>query len=140
MSRLECTSPIPSCSALETVENTPGIESVYSKYNFTQESKPDLVMTSYEETIIDLSNSEKVLIIQGPTGCGKTTQVPQFILDHYKRNNKYCKIAVTQPRKIAAITVARRVSQERGWPLGTVVGYKVSLEGQVSDYLMGTYK
>lgn len=67
-----------------------------------------------------------VLVIQGPTGCGKTTQVPQYILDQCKERQEYCNIAVTQPRRIATITVARRVCQERGWTLGTVCGYQVS--------------
>lgn len=64
-------------------------------------------------------------IIQGPTGSGKTTQVPQFILDHYAGESRYCNIAVTQPRKIAAVSIAQRVCDERGWELGTVCGYQV---------------
>lgn len=132
MTELECATPsLPNDYICEAM-NDPDQENIYTKYNFTQETKPDLVMSSYEQTILDLIASENILIIQGPTGCGKSTQVPQYMLDHCKRMNQYCKIAVTQPRKIAAITVARRVSQERGWPLGTVVGYKVGLEGMVS--------
>lgn len=66
-----------------------------------------------------------MLIVQGPTGCGKTTQVPQYILDYCRENNQYCNIVVTQPRRIAAVSVARRVCTERGWALGTVCGYQV---------------
>lgn len=67
-----------------------------------------------------------VVVIQGPTGCGKTTQVPQYILDHCRESKEYCNIVVTQPRRLATITVARRVCQERSWTLGTVCGYQVS--------------
>lgn len=77
--------------------------------------------------ITDMISSNSVIVIQGPTGCGKSTQVPQFILDHCQSQKKYCNIAVTQPRRIAATSVARRVSEERGWPVGTVVGYQVYL-------------
>ena len=69
--------------------------------------------------------SNQVTIIQGSTGSGKTTQVPQYILDHYAEKGEYCNIIVTQPRRIAAVSIARRVSQERGWPLGSVCGYQV---------------
>lgn len=66
-----------------------------------------------------------MLVIQGPTGCGKTTQVPQYILDYCRESNTYCNIIVTQPRRIAAISVAKRVCVERGWALGTICGYQV---------------
>ena len=64
-------------------------------------------------------------IIEGPTGSGKTTQVPQFILDHYAEESRYCNIVVTQPRKIAATSICRRVCDERGWAEGSVCGYQV---------------
>lgn len=69
--------------------------------------------------------TNEVLIIQGHTGCGKTTQVPQFILDDYRSRNQLCNIVVTQPRRIAAISVAHRVCEERNWGIGTVCGYQV---------------
>ena len=69
--------------------------------------------------------SNQVTIIQGSTGSGKTTQVPQYILDHYAEKGEYCNIIVTQPRRIAAMSIAKRVCQERGWPLGSVCGYQV---------------
>lgn len=66
-----------------------------------------------------------VIVIQGPTGCGKTTQVPQWILDDCYESRRPCKIIVTQPRRIAAISIAQRVAHERGWDVGGVVGYQV---------------
>lgn len=71
-------------------------------------------------------DTNQVVIILGSTGCGKTTQVPQYILDHHAKTRKRCNIIVTQPRRIAASSVARRVCDERDWQLSTIVGYQVS--------------
>ncbi|CAB4064146.1 TDRD9 [Lepeophtheirus salmonis] len=78
--------------------------------------------------IIKQIEANKVTIITGLTGCGKTTRVPQFIFDHCFSNNMYCNIIVTQPRRIAAHSVARRICDERGLKLGGLVGYKVGLD------------
>ena len=69
--------------------------------------------------------SQQVTVIEGETGCGKTTQVPQYILDHYAAQGRYCNIVVTQPRRIAAISIARRVCSERQWQDGGICGYQV---------------
>lgn len=62
--------------------------------------------------------------------CGKTTQVPQFILDLYLNASDLhlCNILCTQPRRISAIAVAERVSEERADSLGRIVGYQIRLE------------
>jgi len=75
--------------------------------------------------IVDMVESQQVTVIEGETGCGKTTQVPQYILDYYAAHGRYCNIIVTQPRRIAAISIARRVCAERGWQLGRICGYQV---------------
>lgn len=66
-------------------------------------------------------------MLRGPTGCGKTTKVPQFILDDYKERNLFCNIVVAQPRRIAASSNAKRVCNERGWTCGSIVGYQVPI-------------
>ncbi|KAJ1555198.1 ATPdependent RNA helicase [Nowakowskiella sp. JEL0078] len=85
--------------------------------------------------IVDSTRNNQVVVVSGETGCGKTTQVPQFILDNYIENSKgsQCKILVTQPRRISAIGVAQRVAAERGEPLGTTVGYQIRLESVMSE-------
>ena len=70
----------------------------------------------------------QISILSGPTGCGKSTQVPQYILDQHAREKKMVNIIVTQPRKIAASSLAKRVCQERDWRLGGLVGYQVGLD------------
>lgn len=59
---------------------------------------------------------------------GKTTQVPQYILDSHVKEKKYCNIIVTQPRRIAATSIARRVCNERSWDLGRQCGYQIGLD------------
>ncbi|CAL9072844.1 unnamed protein product [Musa acuminata var. zebrina] len=73
----------------------------------------------------------QVIVISGETGCGKTTQLPQYVLESEIESGRgaFCSIICTQPRRISAMAVAERVSAERGENLGETVGYKVRLEG-----------
>ncbi|XP_029835089.3 ATP-dependent RNA helicase TDRD9 [Ixodes scapularis] len=93
----------------------------------------DLPIASCKDQLIKMVETYPVVVVQGATGCGKTTQVPQYLLDHFASKGQHCNIVVTQPRRIAAISVARRVCQERGWSLGTVVGYQVGMDNQTSE-------
>ncbi|XP_028166135.1 probable ATP-dependent RNA helicase spindle-E [Ostrinia furnacalis] len=106
---------------------------VYNKYSFQRkEDTNNLAINEYKQEILDRIRGFPVVIIEGPTGCGKTTQVPQWILDDSYQNRKPCKVIVTQPRRIAAISIAKRVAQERGWDVGGLVGYQVGLENRTS--------
>ena len=78
--------------------------------------------------MINTIESNQVTVIQGETGSGKTTQVAQYILDHYSQMNKYCNIIVTQPRRIAAMSIARHICNKRNWTLGQVCGYQVGIQ------------
>ncbi|XP_037898352.1 LOW QUALITY PROTEIN: dosage compensation regulator-like, partial [Glossina fuscipes] len=71
-----------------------------------------------------------VVIIRGNTGCGKTTQIAQYILEDYIQSGQgaFCDIYVTQPRRISAISVAERVANECCENLGESVGYSVRFE------------
>ncbi len=71
--------------------------------------------------------ANQVTIVSGETGCGKTTQIPQYVLEeHLNSNNK--RVAVTQPRRVAAITIAEHVARELGTQLAQEVGYSVRFE------------
>ena len=72
--------------------------------------------------------------MSGETGCGKTTQVPQFLLDDMIESEKgaSCYIICTQPRRISAVSVAERVADERGEKIGQSVGYQIRLESKKS--------
>nr|KAF6269981.1 tudor domain containing 9 [Myotis myotis] len=89
---------------------------------------PDLPINRCKEEVISLIESNSVVIIHGATGSGKSTQLPQYVLDHCLQRGAYCHIAVTQPRKIGASSMARWISRERAWTLGGLVGYQVGLE------------
>ncbi|XP_028982215.1 dosage compensation regulator isoform X2 [Diachasma alloeum] len=80
--------------------------------------------------IMNAINENPVIIIRGNTGCGKTTQVCQFILDDYIASGQggYASIVVTQPRRISAVSVSDRVAVERCEQLGQSVGYSVRFE------------
>ncbi|XP_028250740.1 putative ATP-dependent RNA helicase DHX57 [Parambassis ranga] len=83
-----------------------------------------------KENILDILEQCQVLVVSGMTGCGKTTQIPQFILDASLSGpiGQVANILCTQPRRISAITVAQRVAQERAECLGNSVGYQIRLE------------
>ncbi|XP_063626042.1 ATP-dependent DNA/RNA helicase DHX36-like [Cydia splendana] len=80
--------------------------------------------------LLNIINNNQVVVISGETGCGKSTQVPQIILDNALCQNQgaYIHILVTQPRRIAASSLASRVAQERAEKLGNSVGYAMRLE------------
>uniref|UniRef100_A0A1B6DZY5 RNA helicase n=1 Tax=Clastoptera arizonana TaxID=38151 RepID=A0A1B6DZY5_9HEMI len=81
--------------------------------------------------LLEEIDKNSTIIIIGETGCGKTTQIPQFIHDLRLESNKT--IAITQPRRVAAITVAQRVASETNTQLGTLAGYCVRFEDVTSE-------
>lgn len=83
------------------------------------------------DVVLSAISQNQVIVVSGETGCGKTTQIPQFVLESEVEANRgaLCNIICTQPRKISAMSVSERVACERGEPLGESVGYKVRLEG-----------
>lgn len=80
-----------------------------------------------KESIIHAVKDSPILIIVGETGSGKTTQIPQFLLDGGFTSGQGL-IACTQPRRVAALTVAQRVAKERGGHVGHEVGYTVRFD------------
>jgi HrpA-like RNA helicase len=90
--------------------------------------RKELPIAAFREKILATIRENQVVIISGDTGSGKTTQVPQYILEEASELNLRCNIICTQPRRLAALSVAHRVSIERGERLGDVVGYQVSMD------------
>lgn len=77
-------------------------------------------------------SENRVTVIAGPTGCGKSTQVPQIISDAYDQLRPV-KILVVQPRRISAVALARRVAEEMGVKVGEEVGYHIGGRPQCDD-------
>ncbi|KAM4640544.1 ATP-dependent RNA helicase A isoform 2-T3 [Discoglossus pictus] len=92
-----------------------------------------LPVKHFEDEILTAVRNSPVVIIRGATGCGKTTQVPQYILDEFIRNDRaaQCNIVVTQPRRISAVSVAERVAFERAEEIGKSCGYSVRFESML---------
>ncbi|XP_028107993.1 DExH-box ATP-dependent RNA helicase DExH3 isoform X2 [Camellia sinensis] len=84
-----------------------------------------------KERLLQAIAQNQVVVISGETGCGKTTQLPQYILESEIESGRgsFCNIICTQPRRISAMALPRMSVYERGEPLGESVGYKVRLEG-----------
>ncbi|WP_300455743.1 ATP-dependent RNA helicase HrpA [Desulfobacula sp.] len=89
-------------------------------------SHPDLPITHKKNDIIQAIKKNAVVIISGETGSGKTTQIPKFCLDAGQGIKGL--IGCTQPRRIAAINVARRIAEELQETIGQSVGYKIRFD------------
>ncbi len=88
---------------------------------------PDLPITAWHDEIARTIREHQVVVVAGETGSGKTTQLPKICLELGRRS-----IGHTQPRRIAARTVAERVAEELGTELGDLVGYQVRFTRQAS--------
>eukprot|EP01031_Cornospumella_fuschlensis_P043696 gene43696-53438_t len=97
----------------------------------TDNSHLSLPIHAYASKIVDCVKKHQVTVLVGETGSGKSTQLPQILLDHglVPRDKG---IVCTQPRRVAAITIAQKVASERGVPLGQEVGYSVRFEDKSS--------
>ncbi|XP_078435192.1 RNA helicase family protein isoform X2 [Wolffia australiana] len=110
-----------------------------SQYREMQSARSSLPVAALRDRLLLLLKENDALVVCGETGCGKTTQVPQFILDDMIESGRgaYCNIICTQPRRIAAISVAERVSEERCEPppgcRNSLVGYQVRLDSARSE-------
>ncbi|XP_073305174.1 DExH-box ATP-dependent RNA helicase DExH5, mitochondrial-like isoform X3 [Primulina huaijiensis] len=84
-----------------------------------------------KDTILSVISQNQIVIISGETGCGKTTQIPQFILESEIESMRgaMCNILCSQPRRLSVMSVSERIATERMEKLGETVGFKVRLEG-----------
>ncbi len=103
-------------------------DDIYDRYDFSRQTLPNLPILDKSNNILAELDQNNIIIIQGNTGCGKTTQVPQIIIDAAKAKRERCNILVTQPRRLGTVTICQRVCQERNWIKGTVCGYHIGME------------
>jgi ATP-dependent RNA helicase DHX36 len=98
--------------------------------------KEELPMNQYRAQVIDVVENNTYSIIVGATGSGKTTQVPQILLEKAiaEQTGAACNIICTQPRRIAATSVAARVAAERGESLRQTVGHHVRFDAKTPEY------
>lgn len=102
------------------------------------ETRKSLPVYAYRDAFIEAIKEHQVLIIEGETGSGKTTQLPQFLYEAGFCNDKK-KVGCTQPRRVAAMSVAARVAEEMGTKLGALVGYSIRFEDCTSERTLIKY-
>ncbi|MBL9219483.1 MAG: ATP-dependent RNA helicase HrpA [Opitutaceae bacterium] len=98
---------------------------------FRIEYPPELPISARADEIIAAIREHQVLVLAGETGSGKTTQIPKMCL--VAGRGETGRIACTQPRRVAATSVARRVAEELNVPFGREVGCKIRFADQTSD-------
>ena len=95
------------------------------------EGRKKLPVYPYREEFLAAVKDHQILVLVGETGSGKTTQIPQYL--HEIGYSELGKIGCTQPRRVAAMSVAARVSQEMNVKLGKEVGYSIRFENCTSE-------
>ncbi|KAG2382425.1 hypothetical protein C9374_005627 [Naegleria lovaniensis] len=109
-----------------------------NKVTSMQEFRKTLPIYSMRDKLIQAVNENQVIIIVGETGSGKTTQLTQYLHEAgYTQNGK--KIGCTQPRRVAAMSVAARVADEMNTKLGDKVGYTIRFEDCTSENTLIKY-
>lgn len=93
----------------------------------------DLPVHQQRQEFLDIYQKHQIMVFVGETGSGKTTQIPQFVLFDEMPHLKNKQVACTQPRRVAAMSVAERVANEMDVKIGEEVGYSVRFEHKVSN-------
>ncbi|XP_033123605.1 pre-mRNA-splicing factor ATP-dependent RNA helicase DHX16-like [Anneissia japonica] len=113
-------------------QEQPKMSQAEKKRMSIKETRESLPVFPFREDLLKAIEEHQVLIIEGETGSGKTTQVPQYLSEAgYTKDGK--KVGCTQPRRVAAMSVAARVADEMGVKLGNEVGYSIRFEDCTSD-------
>ena len=102
----------------------------FARTKTMKEQREYLPIYSVKDELLTIIRDNRVTIIVGETGSGKTTQLTQYL--HEDGYSKHGIIGCTQPRRVAAVSVAKRVSEEVGCQLGTLVGYAIRFEDSTS--------
>jgi len=98
-----------------------------------KEQREGLPIAKLKKELMEAISANQVLVVIGETGSGKTTQMTQYMVEMGFTNNKKGMIGCTQPRRVAAVSVAKRVAEEYGCALGEQVGYSIRFEDVTSS-------
>ncbi|XP_044006337.1 3'-5' RNA helicase YTHDC2-like [Aphidius gifuensis] len=101
--------------------------------------RKNLTVFNSRNKILEALETSQVVVVGGETGSGKTTQVPQYILENCQEKNQACRIICTQPRRLSAVSIAERVAFERSENIGQTFGYQIRLESRVAPKTLLTY-
>ncbi|KAJ3057431.1 DEAH-box ATP-dependent RNA helicase prp43, partial [Rhizophlyctis rosea] len=98
------------------------------RYRDILKKRRGLPVHKQRDEFLELMHNNQIIILVGETGSGKTTQIPQFLLYDEQPQHQRKMIACTQPRRVAAMSVAKRVAEELDVELGKQVGYSIRFE------------
>ncbi|WVQ85385.1 hypothetical protein IAT38_007550 [Cryptococcus sp. DSM 104549] len=108
------------------------VDKLEKKAQTMQETRNSLPIYEFRDELLEAIAEHQVLVVVAETGSGKTTQLPQYLYEAgYCKNGM--KVGCTQPRRVAAMSVAARVAEEMGVRLGQEVGYSIRFEDMTSD-------
>ncbi|KAI1769106.1 P-loop containing nucleoside triphosphate hydrolase protein [Hypoxylon sp. FL1150] len=124
----------------ENGDNNPFTGEPHSQQYFNiLKSRRNLPVHKQRQEFLDLYQKSQILVFVGETGSGKTTQIPQYVIyDELPHLNRKL-VACTQPRRVAAMSVAQRVADELDVSLGEEVGYSIRFEDRTSSKTMLKY-
>ena len=108
------------------------LKAAEAKASSIEGTRKSLPIYTFRDDLLKAIEEYQVLIIVGETGSGKTTQIPQYLHEAgYTKDG--LKVGCTQPRRVAAMSVAARVAEEMGVKVGNEVGYSIRFEDATSD-------
>lgn len=127
-------------SGLEDADDNPWTGEPHSqKYFRILEGRRNLPVHKHRQEFLDIYHNTQIMVFVGETGSGKTTQIPQYVLHDELPQFTGKLIACTQPRRVAATSVAQRVADELDVTLGNEVGYSVRFDNCTSEKTMLKY-
>lgn len=107
--------------------------SLSEKYFGILKVRRDLPVHAQRDEFLKIYQENQIMVFVGETGSGKTTQIPQFVLFDEMPHLQNTQVACTQPRRVAAMSVAQRVAEEMDVKLGEEVGYSIRFENKTSN-------
>jgi pre-mRNA-splicing factor ATP-dependent RNA helicase DHX15/PRP43 len=99
-----------------------------AKYHSILETRRTLPVYQFKDKLMEVMKDHQIVVVEGETGSGKTTQIPQFLLEAGLVEPGVTCVACTQPRRVAATSIATRVADEMDVTLGEEVGYSIRFE------------
>ena len=105
------------------------------RYHDILKTRRSLPVYGFLDRLLDAVKNNQTVVVEGETGSGKTTQIPQFLVADYARRGQKC-VACTQPRRVAAMSIAQRVADEMDVRLGDEVGYSIRFEDNTGPQTM----
>ncbi|CAE6501779.1 unnamed protein product [Rhizoctonia solani] len=123
---------------IPNLKNDYGTRQASPAYQEMLRKRNELPIAAFRSQIIQSLQDNQVIVLSGETGCGKSTQLPAYIMEDQLSRGLPCRIYCTEPRRISAISLAQRVSRELGEPpnvVGTpssLIGYSVRLESNIT--------